>query len=301
MAWPACTQAAPPPAPTVSIQPATLKPGDPILVTIRGAQAVYWGTVGEARLNFYPVKDGFQAIAPISVNQPVGALTAAAFVQPRGKVDPEQVAVALSIVEPKYPSRELSVDSKYVEPPREVKHRIEQDREAFARAFRQPFGAVHFREDFLWPRNKAAITAPFGDLRLYNGKKQSQHFGTDLDGDVGDPIYAANEGVVVLARDCYTSGNSVVVFHGASLFTVYLHMSKMDVKEGDEVKQGELLGRVGKTGRVTGPHLHWGVKINGQYVDGQTLLKLRFFSNPQEADKKSAGRAQSSKLRNRKR
>jgi murein DD-endopeptidase MepM/ murein hydrolase activator NlpD len=120
------------------------------------------------------------------------------------------------------------------------------------------------------------VTAPFGDLRLFNGKKQSQHFGVDLDGSTGDPIEAANDGTVVMVRECYASGNTVIVNHGAGLYTLYFHMSHFDVQPGDKVKQGQLLGRVGKTGRVTGPHLHWSGKIDGLYVDAQALMKLDF-------------------------
>ena len=134
-------------------------------------------------------------------------------------------------------------------------------------------------EKFAWPRQDR-ITAPYGDLRTYNGKKQSQHFGNDIGGDSGTPVSAANAGTVVMTRDNFASGNTVLVHHGAGLYTAYFHLSAMEVKEGERVERGQLLGKVGNTGRVTGPHLHWGVKVDDLWVDGQTLLKLDFGGAP---------------------
>ena len=139
-----------------------------------------------------------------------------------------------------------------------------------------------FKENFAWPRQDS-ITAPYGDLRTYNGKKQSQHYGTDIRGATGTPVYAANAGTVVMSRDAYASGNTVLVHHGAGLYTAYFHLSAMDVKDGERVERGQLLGKVGATGRVTGPHLHWGVKVDDMWVDGETLLKLDFTGEPAPA------------------
>ena len=94
------------------------------------------------------------------------------------------------------------------------------------------------------------------------------------------PDYAANDGEVVMVRDCFASGNTVLVHHGGRLFTAYFHMSKFEVKEGQKVKRGELLGLVGKTGRVTGPHLHFGVKLDGRWVNAESLLRLSMKPSP---------------------
>ncbi|MGQ0507248.1 MAG: M23 family metallopeptidase, partial [Myxococcaceae bacterium] len=87
---------------------------------------------------------------------------------------------------------------------------------------------------------------------------------------------ASNDGTVVMARDCYSSGRTVILHHGAGLYTAYFHMSRMMVEVNQAVKKGTKLGLVGKTGRVTGPHLHWGVKVDGNYTDGEQLLRLNF-------------------------
>ena len=165
--------------------------------------------------------------------------------------------------------------SKFVKIPPSAKARIKADQAAFQKAWDTPFRPRAFTDNFEKPRD-SEITAHFGDKRTLNGKKTTQHFGLDLDGSTGDEIRAANDGRVVMVRDCYTSGNTVLVEHGAGLITSYFHMSKFLVKPGQEVKRGELLGLVGKTGRVTGPHLHFGAHIGTLWVNPQALLALPF-------------------------
>ena len=104
--------------------------------------------------------------------------------------------------------------------------------------------------------------------------------GLDVRGTKGDPIKATNDGRVALARPCFYSGNTVVVDHGNGVQTLYFHMTRMAVKPGQMVAKGQLLGTVGDSGRVTGPHLHWGVKFSNTYVDPARLLALRLEDDP---------------------
>ncbi|HLL54877.1 MAG TPA: M23 family metallopeptidase [Myxococcaceae bacterium] len=264
--------------PSFDVQPAKAKPGDPVLVTVRGVQTPPTGAIGDRQLKFYPVKRGFQAITGLPVEVAPGMLPVKLSVLPSKEAsEPLELTGALEVVPPGYPAREIKVASQYVDaPPPETQEKIKADQEAFAKAYLQPFGPPLFEKDFAWPR-PPNFTAPFGDQRMYNGKKQSQHFGTDFEGKVGAPITASNDGVVVLARSAFYSGNTVVLHHGAGLYTAYFHLSKFGVKLGDTVRQGQRIGLVGKTGRVTGPHLHWGVKVSDIYVDGVTLVKLLSF------------------------
>jgi hypothetical protein len=188
---------------------------------------------------------------------------------------PEEVPPAgvVEVLPANFPQRELTVAPQFVEPPPSVQLRLEQDRRAFAAAFAQPFVPPKFRKNFAWPRD-SRITASFGDRRTFNGIQQSQHYGTDLDGEVGAPIRAANDGVVVMVRENYAAGRTVVIHHGLDLYSVYFHLSRFEVREGQKVKRGQLLGHVGKTGRVTGPHLHWGVRVGELYVDPASVLRL---------------------------
>jgi murein DD-endopeptidase MepM/ murein hydrolase activator NlpD len=156
-----------------------------------------------------------------------------------------------------------------------VRKRIQADRKAFARAFAHPFAPPLFDASFDWPR-RAPTSGRYGDQRVLNGKKASVHYGLDITGPTGSPIAAANDGEVVAARDAYYSGNTVVLWHGADLYTVYFHMSRVDVRVGQKVRRGQPIGALGATGRVTGPHLHWGVKVGGLYVDPLSVLAIDF-------------------------
>jgi murein DD-endopeptidase MepM/ murein hydrolase activator NlpD len=103
---------------------------------------------------------------------------------------------------------------------------------------------------------------------------RSPHSGADFVSPEGTPIRAPNAGTIVLARDLYFSGNTVVIDHGLGLFSLVAHLSAMEVKEGETVDAGAIVGRVGATGRVTGPHLHWAVRANGARVDPLSLLAV---------------------------
>ena len=185
------------------------------------------------------------------------------------------VAGELDVIEPGFHHDELKVAKKFTSPSRAAKRAMADDQKAFDEVWSHQLEPRLFDAPFQWPR-LSRITAPFGDLRLFNGKKQSQHFGTDLNGDIGDDAYAANDGTVLMARECYGSGNTILIHHGSGLFTAYFHLSRFDVKVGDHVKQGQRLGLIGKTGRVTGPHLHWGAKVSGRWVDPESILRLDF-------------------------
>ena len=254
------------------VEPGTPRPGDLVLVTLFAEKkAKPSGILGGKALKFYGAGKAFRALSPLSVDLPVGPLEL--------KLTPtkgaEPLITELEVVDPKFRHSELSVAKKFTSPPKSVKQQIADDKAAFAKAYDQPFSGPLFTRNFQWPR-RAVVTAPFGDRRVFNGKLQSQHFGTDIDGKTGDDVAAANDGVVVMARECYASGNTVIVHHGIGLFTAYFHLSRIDVAEGDKLKQGGHVGLVGKTGRVTGPHLHWAVKVNGMYVDPESLLRLNF-------------------------
>jgi murein DD-endopeptidase MepM/ murein hydrolase activator NlpD len=255
--------------PSLELIPASAKPGDPVLLVVHGVEGVPDGTVGSLSAEFYRHGDTAEALVGIPVEEEPGLL--------RVKVTAGALTLdgGLEVVPPEFPERKLTVASKFVKIPKAAKARIKADQAAYQKAWATPFRPRAFGDNFEKPRD-AVITAHFGDKRTLNGKKTTQHFGLDLDGSTGDEIRAANDGRVVMVRDCYTSGNTVLVEHGGGLITSYFHMSKFLVKPGQEVKRGELLGLVGKTGRVTGPHLHFGAHIGTLWVNPQALLALPF-------------------------
>jgi hypothetical protein len=183
-----------------------------------------------------------------------------------------RVAWSFRVVAGRFRVQSLSVDPRFVEVPKEEQERVKADQARVAEAYR------HGSAGRLWTSFKRPVDAPsngnFGARRVYNGKTRSFHTGLDLAVPEGTPVAAAGDGRVVLAGDLYFSGGTVLLDHGAGLFTQYFHLSCIDVKEGDTVTKGTRLGASGHTGRVTGPHLHWGAKLFGARVNPENLLAL---------------------------
>ncbi len=162
---------------------------------------------------------------------------------------------------------------EFVEPDPEELKQIEADSKLKAKIFSAS------APEPLWSGNfRAPVTAPptdsFGTRRVFNGKLASIHKGMDFRAATGTRVRAGNSGVVVLARRLYYEGNCVIVDQGSGLWTISMHLSRIDVKEGEHVAKGELLGLSGATGRVTGPHLHWAVRWQDAYLDPAKVLKL---------------------------
>jgi hypothetical protein len=111
------------------------------------------------------------------------------------------------------------------------------------------------------------VTSPFGNRRRFNARLKSYHNGVDFRSPPGKPVYAANSGIVKLAKNMFFSGNIVIIDHGTGVFSSYAHLSKINVIAGQCIERGQPIGLSGATGRVNGPHLHYGIKVNGTYVD----------------------------------
>ena len=139
----------------------------------------------------------------------------------------------------------------------------------FAASAAEPLWSGDFRAPV-----HAAPTDSFGTRRTFNGELASVHEGMDFHAATGTPVRAGNSGVVVLAQPLYYEGNCVVIDHGLGLFTISMHLSRIDVREGDHVVIGQLLGLSGATGRVTGPHLHWAVRWQNAYLDPAKMLRM---------------------------
>jgi len=267
------------------LQPGVARPGDAVLVEVTGTASAPSGQLGSAELVFLPLGASWVAITGLSVDHKPGRVAVEVVV--KTEVGKQQLTGELEVTKANFRRRQLTVSKRFTSPSKQQRQQSAADQEAFSAAFDRDFEPWTFDRAFAWPR-AAAVTAPFGDLRLLNGKKQSQHFGADLDGATGDPIFASNDGEVVLVRDCFASGNTVLIHHGGRLFTAYFHLSATDVKQGQRVSRGQPLGKVGKTGRVTGPHLHFGVKLDGRWVDPESLLELEL-SDPSTSPGASRG------------
>lgn len=126
-------------------------------------------------------------------------------------------------------------------------------------------------------------TGIFGSVRIMNGQPRNPHNGEDISAPLGTPVAATNDGVVRLTVDHFFSGKGIFLDHGLGFYSMYFHLSEVLVKDGDVVKAGQIVGKVGATGRATGPHLHWGVKLNGARVNPYSLLDLPFKGAVQSA------------------
>ncbi|HSW40028.1 MAG TPA: M23 family metallopeptidase [Acidobacteriota bacterium] len=170
-------------------------------------------------------------------------------------------------------TRELSVEPKYVAPPAKVLNRIAEERKRVDGIFASITPSKNWSGPFVYPV-ESKVTSPFGSRSVFNGVPRNPHTGIDLRGAIGTPIAAPNAGRIVLVADLYYSGNTVIIDHGFGLYSYLSHLSEFAVEEGDVVKKGSLVGKVGATGRVTGPHLHWTVRLAGTLVDPLSLISV---------------------------
>ena len=173
----------------------------------------------------------------------------------------------------RYPRVLLKVPARYTAPSPEDQRQIEQDKATKAEAFKTVSLGREWKGSFAAPV-QAAISDVFGVERVFNGTVESTHQGLDFRVPSGTKVAAVNSGRVILARPLFFEGNCVVIDHGQGLLTLYLHLSKFSVKDGDEVSKGQPIGLSGGTGRATGPHLHLAVRWQGVYLNPQVLLKL---------------------------
>lgn len=172
----------------------------------------------------------------------------------------------LPIVKGNYKQEELSVEPSKVSPPKEAMERIQKE-SAEAKALYATFTPKRFWKDAFEIPIQSVITSAYGNARVFNNSLQSYHSGTDFRAVVGTPIYASNDGVIALAKDRYYAGQSVIIDHGEGIYSVYYHLSSSSLQVGDRIKKGELIGLSGATGRITGPHLHFGFMVGGIPVD----------------------------------
>ena len=151
--------------------------------------------------------------------------------------------------------------------------RIKKEAAEIGRLYRSPRMIKDWQGAFEFPI-QSAVTSQFGTRRVFNGEMKSFHQGLDLKAPEGTPIAAPAGGKVVLAKDLYMTGNTIILDHGYGLFTIYAHMSVMRAKLGTLVKKGELLGLSGMTGRASGPHLHWGAVVHLLKVNPMDLIRV---------------------------
>jgi hypothetical protein len=259
----------------VTLTPAVVEAGAPELIRVDadGTSAVEGEWLGR-HVQFFLGRDGraWIALAGVDVEAPVGssALRIRLLLTTGGVRD---VTREVEIHAAHYRTGSLTVAPKFVEPGADALKRIAAERDLKDKVFAASAADPLWTGSFHAPVS-AQPTDSFGTRRMFNGKLASIHKGMDFRAATGTPVHAGNSGVVVLARALYYEGSCVILDHGLGLFTISMHLSRIDVREGQRVADGERLGLSGATGRVTGPHLHWAVRWDGAYLDPAKLLRM---------------------------
>jgi murein DD-endopeptidase MepM/ murein hydrolase activator NlpD len=172
----------------------------------------------------------------------------------------------------KFPTERLKVAPNFVEPNPEQAAKAAEDQKKLRAIYATMTPEKLWTGAFRIPLDGVKTGGNFGKRRVLNGKSNSPHSGVDLPSPTGTPVHAAQSGRVVLAEELYFAGNTVVIDHGFGVYTLYGHFSEIDAKVGDEVKAGDVIGKVGATGRVTGPHLHWGLEVDRARVNAMEIV-----------------------------
>ena len=269
--------AANPPRWTVINQPARLVNGSPVLfrvTTPQPARTVSGNWLGhEIVFSFDTTQKVWFALAGVGQETKPGsyALELQAETSTGNAI---AFAKNVRVERQRYPRVALKVPGRYTAPSPEDQRQIEQDKEVKAEAFKTVSPEREWKGSFASPVD-AEISDVFGVERVFNGSVQSTHQGLDFRVPSGTSVAAVNDGRIILARLLFFEGNCVVIDHGQGLLTIYLHLSKFLVKEGDDVSKGQPIGLSGGTGRATGPHLHLAVRWQGVYLNPEVLLRLK--------------------------
>ena len=258
----------------VTARPAVVRPGDIVVLTIRTpapATAVRVHGFNQQLLPFALDATRFRVLVGIDLETTPGIHS----VEIEAGEPPavERATYRVRVTARKFRTRTLTVDEAFVNPPASAMERIARETAALNALWATPHPVKLWEGPFVRPVNDPANSA-FGTRTVLNGQPRSPHSGADFSSDAGTPIKAPNAGRVVLAGDRYFTGNTVMIDHGLALFSLFAHLSETAVREGDMVASGEVIGKVGATGRVTGPHLHWSVRANGARVDPLSLLSV---------------------------
>lgn len=258
--------------------------GSLLLVTIRSAkpfgevggkwndrEVPFWRAGGKERsLTGAEVR---HALLGVDLQKPAGKYEFSVAGQMQGG---EQVScrTMVQVEEGHFATENLTVKKQFVEPDPEQVARAEAETKRLREIFDRVTPERLWEGPFRVPLDGEFKGTNFGRRRVLNGQPGSPHTGVDFPAPTGTPVHAAQSGRVVLAEPLYFSGNTVIVDHGLGIYTFYCHFSEIDAKVGDTVKAGTILGKVGATGRVTGPHLHWGLTVERARVNALDIVRV---------------------------
>jgi murein DD-endopeptidase MepM/ murein hydrolase activator NlpD len=248
-------------------------------VPLHAGVAAVTGSIAGEPLHFTRTLDGaFSAMAAAPLDFGAALRVGLAVIHGNGVID--TISVPVNVASGTYPLERLRVAPRFGAPPDSAAQiRLERDRARAAQVSRNAHSTPRLWADVTLPRN-TRITSAFGSGREFNGQIQSRHTGTDLAGVAGAPVVATARGVIALVDTFFLAGNVIYIDHGEGLVSAYFHLSAQDVMAGDTVEAGQPIGKVGATGRVTGPHLHWVVRYGAISVDPMSLIGFAKATRP---------------------
>jgi murein DD-endopeptidase MepM/ murein hydrolase activator NlpD len=258
---------------SIALRSRSLRPGEALVATLvvpAATTAVDFTAFGTTWPAYEVDGTTWRALIGIDLDQRPGTYTLS--VQTSG-VHPQHAVRELVVGPRQFRRRILKVAPDYVNPPPELLTRITTEADFLQGVYSSSSLDVAWRTGFVRPVPQPANSS-FGTRSVFNGEPRSPHAGTDFLSGTGTPVHAPAGGRVVTARDLFFTGNTVIIDHGRGVFSMLAHLSRIDVHEGDELRPAQVVGLVGATGRVTGPHLHWALRIGGARVDPLSALAL---------------------------
>jgi len=272
-------QAAPPRPPRLDVSHAAraLVPGEAVLLTFTatsGSLTSVRGTAFGQPFTAYPGAPAGAWHALVGIDLSARPGPAAVEVEARlADGSPLAAKISLTIAPKTFATRRLTVAPEFVTPPPAEQARIERERLLLNRVL-SAMSPRHLWDDGFGRPVDGEVISVFGVRSVFNGEARAPHRGIDFRGATGTPVRAPARGVVVLAEPLYFSGSTVVLDHGLGVFSMLAHLSRIDVKSGSLVVRGDPVGAIGATGRVTGPHLHWTLRIGPAAVDPLSVLAI---------------------------
>lgn len=267
--------AAPAVAFKVTVKPTSVRQGDVALIVVVGATGAPTmdGSVAGRPLFFFPYADGYASLVGVDLEaKPGKALWRVGFVDGAGA--PHKASGAITVKSRSFPVQRLTLPRSMVDlsPANESRAEAETTR---LRALYDTISSERlWRGRFTKPLASDVRSEGFGSRRIINGQARSPHSGVDFAAPAGTPVVASNRGRVALVAEHFFGGRLVALDHGEGLYTLYMHLERVDVGEGALVERGAIIGAVGSTGRATGPHLHWAAQLRRARIDPGALLTL---------------------------
>jgi murein DD-endopeptidase MepM/ murein hydrolase activator NlpD len=252
---------------SVDVTPQEVVPGDVVLVDVKDASPSAEAVFRKEKFTLFSRADSsLIALVPIDVHTKPDSYKLQV-------IDGNTTETVTIKVRPhEFRTTKLTVSEEKVTLSPENENRVAREYQLQQKIWKRISGQ-EWNGKFIKPID-SEISTEFGVKRIMNEKKTSIHRGTDFRGKSGTPVMSINSGKVILAEDLFYGGNTLIVDHGMGLYSVYMHLSNINASKGENVSKGQIVGRVGMSGRTTGPHLHLSVKLNGVSVNPESLFKL---------------------------